>query len=183
MPTVTKHYNNEAQRGNVLARSYDYVIVGAGSAGCVVARRLIDGTAATVLVLEAGGSDEGVKSISNPPQWVENIGSQYDWNYSYEPSPRVDHRSLHLALGKVLGGGGSINALAWARGNRADFDAWAKAGNAGWDFNSVLPLFKKSEEQKVRNKRRQIPPHGRFVCHRATTRKKRFLTRFVVAVT
>lgn len=146
MTTVTKKFYNEAERGDELARSYDYVIVGAGSAGCVVARRLIDGTDATVLLLEAGGSDEGVKSISNPPQWVENIGSQYDWNYSYEPSPYVDHRSIHLALGKVLGGGGSINALAWARGNRADFDSWAAAGNAGWDFNSVLPLFKKSED-------------------------------------
>ena len=92
MPTVTKHYNNEAQRGNVLARSYDYVIVGAGSAGCVVARRLIDGTAATVLVLEAGGSDEGVKSISNPPQWVENIGSQYDWNCSKRSTSRLSLR-------------------------------------------------------------------------------------------
>ena len=69
----------EAGRGKVLARSYDYVIVGAGSAGCVVARRLVDGTDATILLLEAGGTDEGVKSISNPPQWLENIGSRYDW--------------------------------------------------------------------------------------------------------
>jgi choline dehydrogenase len=68
MPTVIKHYYNETGRGNVFARSYDYVIVGAGSAGCVVARRLLDGTDAAVLLLEAGGSDEGVKSISNPPQ-------------------------------------------------------------------------------------------------------------------
>ena len=82
--------------GEVLARSYDYVIVGAGSAGCVVARRLLDGADATVLVLEAGGSDEGVKSLWNPPQWVENIGSPYDWAYRYEPSPHVDHRSIPL---------------------------------------------------------------------------------------
>src|ERR1700732_895412 len=115
----------------VLARSYDYVIVGAGSAGCVVARRLLDGTDATVLLLEAGGSDEGVKSISNPPQWVENIGSRYDWAYRYEPSPHVDHRSIPLPLGKVLGGSGSINAMAWVRGNRADYDAWAGGGKAG----------------------------------------------------
>jgi choline dehydrogenase len=87
MPNMTKHYDNKARRGNVHARNYDYVIVGAGSAGCVVARRLIDSTDATVLLLEAGGSDEGVKSISNPPQWVENIGSRYDWGYRYEPSP------------------------------------------------------------------------------------------------
>src|SRR5262249_34219809 len=91
------------------SRSYDYVIVGAGSAGCVVARRLLDGTDATVLLLEAGGSDEGVRSISNPTRWVENIGSRYDWGFLYEPSPRVDGRSIHLGLGKVLGGSGSIN--------------------------------------------------------------------------
>ena len=112
----------------------------------MVAQRLLDGTDATVLLLETGGSDEGVNSISNPPQWVENLGSRYDWAYRYEPSPHVDHRPIPLALGKVLGGSGSINALTWARGNRADYDAWAEAGNAGWDFNSVLPLFKQSED-------------------------------------
>ena len=108
--------------GEVLARSYDYVIVGAGSAGCVVARRLLDGADATVLVLEAGGSEEGVKSLWNPPQWMENIGSPYDWAYHYEPSPHVDHRSIPLSLGKVLGGSGSINAMVWTRGHRADYD-------------------------------------------------------------
>src|SRR5262245_51202086 len=136
----------QAGRSEALGRSYDYVIVGAGSAGCVVARRLLDGTNATVLVLEAGGSAEDVPSITNPRQWVENLGSRYDWAYQYEPSPHVDHRSIPLALGKVLGGSGSINAMTWARGHRADYDAWAEAGNAGWDFNSVLPLFKQMED-------------------------------------
>jgi choline dehydrogenase len=130
----------------LLARSYDYVIVGAGSAGSVVARRLVDGTDATVLLLEAGRSDEGVESISNPPQWVENLGSPYDWAYRYEPSPHVAHRAIPLSLGKVLGGSGSINAMVWARGHRADYDGWAEAGNTGWDFHSVLPLFKQSED-------------------------------------
>src|SRR5262249_50675594 len=120
-----------------VARSFDYVIVGAGSAGCVIARRLLDGTDATVLLLEAGGSDEGVQSISNPPQWAENLGSPYAWAYGYEPSPHVDGRSIPIALGKVLGGSGSINGLLWARGHRADYDAWAAAGNAGWEFQSV----------------------------------------------
>jgi choline dehydrogenase len=142
---VIKH-PRESERGKALARSYDYVIVGAGSAGCVVARRLVDGTDATVLLLEAGGSDEGVKSLWNPRQWPENIGSRYDWAYRYEPSPHVANRSIALPLGKVLGGSGSINAMVWARGNRADYDGWAEAGNAGWDFHSVLPLFKRSED-------------------------------------
>src|SRR6516162_4158175 len=138
--------HRDVERGKILARSYDYVIVGAGSAGCVVARRLLDGTDATVLLLEAGGPVEDVKSLSNPPQWVENIGSRYDWSYRYESSPLVDHRSLPLPLGKVLGGSGSINAMVWTRGHRADYDGWAEAGNAGWDFNSVLPLFQKAED-------------------------------------
>src|SRR5262245_43902961 len=107
----------QAGRGEVLARSYDYVVVGAGSAGCVVARRLLDGTNATVLLLEAGGSADGVPSITDPRQWVENLGSRYDWAYHYEPSPHVDQRSIPLALGKVLGGSGSINAMTWARGH------------------------------------------------------------------
>ncbi|MDE3159140.1 MAG: GMC family oxidoreductase N-terminal domain-containing protein, partial [Acidobacteriota bacterium] len=130
----------------MLARSYDYVIVGAGSAGCVVARRLVDGTDATILLLEAGGPGDGVASLSNPPQWVENLGSRYDWAYHYEPSPHVAGRSIPLALGKVLGGSGSINAMVWTRGHRADYDDWAEAGNPSWDFSSVLPLFKKSED-------------------------------------
>jgi choline dehydrogenase len=138
--------HRQGGRGKVLARSYDYVIVGAGSAGCVVARRLVDGTDATVLLLEAGGPGEGVASLSNPPQWVENLGSPYDWAYRYEPSPHVAHRSIPLSLGKVLGGSGSINGMVWARGHRADYDAWAEAGNAGWDFHSVLPLFKQAED-------------------------------------
>jgi choline dehydrogenase len=138
--------NREAERSVVLARNYDYVIVGAGSAGCVVARRLVDGTDATVLLLEAGGPGEVVASLSNPPQWVENIGSAYDWAYRYEPSPHVADRAIPLSLGKVLGGSGSINGMVWVRGNQADYDGWAEAGNDGWDFYSVLPLFKKSED-------------------------------------
>src|SRR5262249_4221225 len=96
--------------------------------------------------LEAGGSDENVNSISNPPQWGENIGSRYDWGYRYEASPHVDERSIPLPLGKVLGGSGSINGMLWARGHRADYDAWAAAGNPGWNFDSVLSLFKKAED-------------------------------------
>jgi choline dehydrogenase len=138
--------HHEAGRGAALARSYDYVIVGAGSAGCVVARRLVDGSDATVLLLEAGGPGEDAASLSNPPQWVENLGSPYDWAYRYEPSPHVAGRSIPLPLGKVLGGSGSINAMVWTRGHRADYDGWAEAGNPSWDFLSVLPLFKQSED-------------------------------------
>jgi choline dehydrogenase len=125
---------------------FDYVIAGAGSAGCVVARRLLENTDATILLLEAGETDKGVASISEPTRWVENMGSAYDWAYSYEPTPRVNNRPIFLPRGKVIGGSGSINALVWARGNRADYDGWAEAGNAGWNYDSILPLFKKSED-------------------------------------
>src|SRR5262245_20436161 len=141
---MIKHHR-EAERGKPLARSYDSVIVGAGPAGSVVARHLVAGTDAAVLLLEAGGPGEG-PSLSSPPQWVENLGSPYDWACRYEPSPHVAGRSLPLPLGKVLGGSGSINAMVWTRGHRADYDGWAEAGNPFWDFISVLPLFKKSED-------------------------------------
>jgi choline dehydrogenase len=125
---------------------FDYVIVGAGSGGCVVARRLLDNTDASVLLLEAGGSPDGVAIISDPSRWTENFGSQYAWAYSYAANPHIDDRVINLARGKVLGGSGSINATAWTRGNRADYDGWAAAGNEGWDYDSVLPLFKRSED-------------------------------------
>jgi choline dehydrogenase len=129
----------------LLARSYDYIIVGAGSAGCVIARRLVDADA-SVLLVEAGGQGGRDANLSNPPQWVENFGSRYDWAYRYEPSPHVFGRSIKLGLGKMLGGSGSINGMIWARGDRSDYDGWAAADNPGWDFHSMLPLFKQSED-------------------------------------
>jgi choline dehydrogenase len=124
---------------------FDYVIVGGGSGGCVVARRLLDNTDASVLLLEAGGYADGVAIISDPNRWTENFGSQYAWAYAYGPNQHIDDRVINLARGKVLGGSGSINATAWVRGHRADYDGWAAMGNAGWDYDSVLPLFKQSE--------------------------------------
>ncbi len=96
-------------------------------------------------MLEAGGYPDGAASISDPNRWAENFGSQYDWAYAYAANPHIDNRVIGVPRGKVLGGSGSINATMWTRGSRADYDGWAKAGNEGWDYNSVLPLFKQSE--------------------------------------
>ncbi len=126
--------------------TYDYIVVGAGSGGCAVARRLLDNTDAQVLVLEAGGSDEGIDMIENPLRWLENIGSTHDYLYHYQPTPYLNNRTIFVPRGKVLGGSGSINAMVWARGNQDDYNGWASAGNTGWDYHSVLPLFKKVED-------------------------------------
>ncbi|MBD0256784.1 MAG: GMC family oxidoreductase N-terminal domain-containing protein [Cytophagales bacterium] len=126
--------------------AYDYLIVGAGSGGCAVARRLVESTDARILVLEAGGSDDGIDSISNPLRWLENIGAAHDYLYQYQPTPHVNNRVILVPRGKVLGGSGSINALVWARGHQDDYNGWAAAGNPGWDYQSVLPLFKRTED-------------------------------------
>src|SRR5262249_56271418 len=80
------------------------------------------------------------------PEGARNLGSPSVGPYRYEPSPHVAHRAIPLSLGKVLGGSGRINAMVWARGHRADYEGWAEAGNPGWDFHSVLPLFKQAED-------------------------------------
>ena len=126
--------------------SFDYVVVGAGTAGCVLARRLLDSTDGTVLVVEAGGRPDGLPTVEDPTRWVENIGAAHDWGYVYTPTEHTAGRSLFLSRGRVLGGSGSTNALVWVRGQRQDFDGWAAAGNAGWDYESVLPYFRRSED-------------------------------------
>ncbi|WP_114936655.1 GMC family oxidoreductase [Mucilaginibacter endophyticus] len=139
---------NEGTKGTLppIKNKYDFIIVGAGSAGCVIARRLADTAGVSVLLLEAGGSDAGIESIAEPMQWVHNIGAPHDYFYAYEPTAFINNRVIPVPRGKVLGGSGSINAITWTRGNQADYDGWAAAGNTGWDYNSVLPFFKKIED-------------------------------------
>jgi choline dehydrogenase len=124
---------------------YDYVIVGAGSAGCVLAARLSEDPDVKVALLEAGGEDTKPE-IAIPAAFPMLFKSSVDWDLYGEEEPALGARRLYLPRGKVLGGSGSINAMIYLRGNRADFDEWAADGAEGWSYDDVLPYFKRSED-------------------------------------
>jgi len=126
---------------------FDYVIAGAGTAGCVLANRLSADPQIRVLLLEAGGRDDWIW-IHIPVGYLYCIGNpRTDWCYRTEPDPGLNGRSILYARGKVLGGCSSINAMLYLRGQARDYDEWARiTGDAAWSWNSVLPVFRKSED-------------------------------------
>ncbi|MEG4234365.1 GMC family oxidoreductase N-terminal domain-containing protein [Microcoleus sp. Pol11C3] len=123
---------------------YDYIVIGAGSAGCVVANRLTQDSDTNVLLLEAGNPDTKPE-IQIPAQCLSLQGSSVDWSYFSEPEPYLNNRKIFCPRGKVLGGSSSINIMIYLRGNPHDYDHWQLLGNPGWSYQDVLPYFKKSE--------------------------------------
>lgn len=126
---------------------YDYLIVGAGSADCVMAARLSEDPDVEVLVLEAGPPDAN-DNIHVPLAVGQLFKTAVDWDYFAHPEPHCNRRRIYLPRGKVLGGSSSINHMIYIRGNRADYDKWRDLGNAGWGYDDMLGYFKKAEDNE-----------------------------------
>src|SRR5580704_5575709 len=137
---------NQKKLGSELRSRYDFIVCGSGSSGSVVARRLAENPAVSVLLLEAGGNDD-LPSITDGRQWASNLKTERDWNFQTRPNPHLNGRSDSLAAGKVLGGGSSINGMAWARGHKNDWDYFAReAGDPAWNYDSVLKIYRQIED-------------------------------------
>src|SRR6266404_6719894 len=137
---------NQAKLTSELRPHYDFIVCGSGSSGSVVARRLAENPDVTVLLLEAGGSDD-VPSVRESCQSLLNLGSERDWGFRAQANPHLNGRSIPMSMGKVLGGGSSINWMAWARGHKNDWDYFAsEAGDPAWNYESVLNSYLRIED-------------------------------------
>ena len=136
---------NQTRLRNALKPRYDFIVCGAGASGSVVARRLAEDPDVQVLLVEAGGSDD-VDAVLDPSRWPENLGSERDWGFRAQPNPHLNDRALPMSMGKVLGGGSSINVQVWARGHRTDWDVLAaETGDPGWGYEAVLEIYRRIE--------------------------------------
>jgi len=128
-----------------MSNHYDYIIVGAGSAGCVLANRLSEDASNRVLLLETGGSDKSIFIKMPTALSIPMNTDKYAWQFHTQPEPHLDNREMHCPRGKVLGGSSSINGMVYVRGHAKDFDEWQQHGANGWDYQSCLPYFQKAE--------------------------------------
>jgi choline dehydrogenase len=128
-----------------LKSEYDYIVVGAGSAGCLIANRLSQGGRSSVLLIEGGGTDIEQQKIAMPIMWPTNIGSDTDWGNKSIPQKHLANRVIPAPVGKIVGGGSSINATVWLRGDKADYDEWEAAAGPDWGFGRISDCFKRIE--------------------------------------
>jgi choline dehydrogenase len=133
---------NQMRLASELGEEFDYIVCGSGSSGSVVAGRLAANPDVSVLLIEAGGSDE-TEMVLDTDRWPMNLGSQLDWSFFTQPNPNLNGRSILYSMGKVLGGGSSINVGTWSRGHKADWDMYAaEAGDRNWGYDAVLKLYR-----------------------------------------
>jgi choline dehydrogenase len=137
---------NQRKLRSELKSQYEFIVCGSGSSGSVVAGRLAENPDVSVLLIEAG-SDDDVPTVNDAGQWVTNIGSERYWQFQAEPNPHLNGRAIPVGMGKVLGGGSSINAMIWARGHKSDWDFFAsETGDPAWGYESVLDIYRHIED-------------------------------------